>query len=144
MAVTWRGQDGAVAIGGVPDVVIGGVYGWTVVSEFASLECTVMSEVWRTYRPGLPGWNGTMMARFNNAEGQEQLLATVTGINPAGSLAEVQFQINDQNDPTPGTRYLSGEVIITGVSISAELTNIIDANYTFQGSGPLTLTWPAP
>ena len=56
-----------------------------------------------------------MIARFNNAEGQEQLLATVTGLNPVGSLAEVQFQINDQNDPAPGTRYLSGEVIITGV-----------------------------
>lgn len=142
MATTWRGQDGAVAIAGTPDVVIGGVYGWTVVTEFAPLEATVMGEVWRTYRPGLPGWNGTMMARFDNEAGQEQLLATVTGLDPAGSLAEVQFQINDQNDPTPGTRYLSGEVIITGVSISAELTNIIDANYTFQGSGPLTLTWP--
>lgn len=142
MATTWRGQDGAVAIGGTPDVVIGGVYGWTVVSDMPSLECTVMNEVWRTYRPGLPGWTGTMMARFHNAEGQEQLLATVTGLNPVGSLAEVQFQINDQNDPTPGTRYLSGEVIITSCTISAELTNIVDANYAFQGSGPLTLTWP--
>lgn len=142
MATTWRGQDGAVSIGGTPDVVVGGVYGWTVVSDFAPLECTVMNEVWRTYRPGLPGWTGTMMARFNNAEGQEQLLATVTGLNPVGSLAEVQFQINDQNDPTPGTRYLSGEVIITGCTISAELTNIIDANYSFQGSGALSLTWP--
>lgn len=142
MATTWRGQDGSVAIGGTPDVVIGGVYQWTVVSDFAALESTVMGEVWRSYRPGLPGWNGTMVARFNNAEGQEQLLATVTGLNPAGSLAEVQFQVNDQNDPSPGTRFLSGEVIITGVTISADVTNIIDANYTFQGSGPLTLTWP--
>ena len=37
MATTWRGQDGSVAIGGTPDVVIGGVYGWTVVTEFAPL-----------------------------------------------------------------------------------------------------------
>lgn len=142
MATTWRGQDGNVMLGGTPPVAAGGVFGWTVVSDFGALECTVMGEVWRTYRPGLPGWNGTMRARFNNDDGQEQLLATVTGVNPAGTLGEVQFLINDQNDPTPGTRYLSGEVIITGVTITAELENIIEAAYTFQGSGPLELTWP--
>lgn len=142
MATTWRGQDGNVSLGGATPTVVGGVYGWTVVTEFAPLESTVMGSVWREYRPGLPGWNGTMMARFDNTEGQDTLLETVTGVNPAGSLGLVQFVINDQNDPTPGTRYLEGEVIITGVSISAELTNIIDANYTFSGTGPLTLTWP--
>lgn len=85
-----------------------------------------------------------MRARFHYGEGQDTLLQTVTGLNPAGSLGEVQFAINDQNDPAPGTRFLSGEVIITGVTITAELENIIEAAYTFQGSGPLTLTWPAP
>lgn len=143
MATTWRGQDGNVLLGGTPPTAVGGVFGWTVVSDFAALEATVMGEVWRTYRPGLPGWNGTMRARFDNSGGQEQLVQTVTGANPAGSLGSVQFVINDQNDPAPNTRYLEGEVIITGVSIVAELTNIIEATYTFQGSGPLTLTWPA-
>jgi hypothetical protein len=142
MATTWRGQDGEVQLGGTPATTIGGVFGWTVVSDFAALEATVMGEVWRTYRPGLPGWNGTMRARFNNEDGQDQLLATVTGLNPAGSLGEVRFVINDQNDAAPGTRYLHGEVIITGVNLVAELTNIIEASYTFQGSGPLELTWP--
>ena len=142
MATTWRGQDGSVTLGGTPATVIGGVYGYTVVSDFGALEATVMGEVWRTYRPGLPGWSGTMQARFHLGEGQETLLETVTGLDPAGALAEVRFTINDQNDPTPGTRYLAGAVIITGVSIAAELMNIIEANYTFQGSGPLTLTWP--
>lgn len=144
MATTWRGQDGSVTLGGTPVTVIGGVYGYTVVSDFGALEATVMGEVWRTYRPGLPGWSGTMQARFHMGEGQENLLETVTGLDPAGTLAEVRFTINDQNDPTPGTRYLSGAVVITGVSIAAELMNIIEANYTFQGSGPLTLTWPTP
>lgn len=145
MATTWRGQDGSVLLGGTPPTAIGGVFGYTVVSDFGALEATVMGEVWRTYRPGLPGWNGTMRARFDNTagSGQDDLLATVTGLNPAGSLGSVQFAINDQNDPTPNTRYLEGEVIITGVTITAELTNIIEAAYTFQGSGPLTLTWPA-
>lgn len=142
MATTWRGQDGSVALGGTPETVVGGVFGYTVVSDFGALEATVMGEVWRTYRPGLPGWNGTMRARFHNGDGQDDLLATVTGLNPAGSLGEVRFVINDQNDAAPGTRYLAGEVIITGVTITAELTNIIEAAYTFQGSGPLTLTWP--
>ena len=81
------------AIGGTPETIIGGVYGWTVVSEFASLECTVMNEVWRTYRPGLPGWNGTMMARFNNAEGQEQLLATVTGLTRLARWQRCSFKL---------------------------------------------------
>ena len=143
MPTTWRGQDGQVSIAGTPETVIGGVYAWTVVTEFAPLESTVMGNVWRSYRPGLPGWNGTMTARFDNTEGQDQLLATVTGLTPAGTLeGKVKFVINDQNDPTPGTRYLEGDVIITGVSLTAELENIIDASYTFQGNNELTLTWP--
>lgn len=146
MSTTWRGQDGSVYLGGTTPQIVGGVFGYTVVSDFAALEATVMGEVWRTYRPGLPGWNGTMRARFDATpgSGQDQLLATVTGLNPAGAFAEVQFRIDDQNDLTPGTRYLKGEVIITGSTITAELTNIIEAAYTFQGSGPLELVWPTP
>ena len=144
MATTWRGQDGSVALGPTPVTVIGGVFGFTVVTDFAPLEATVMSEIWRTYRPGLPGWNGTMRARFHYGDGQEQLLDTVTGLNPAGSFGEVRFVINDQNDAAAGTRYLSGAVVITGVNIVAELTNIIEASYTFTGSGPLTITPAAP
>lgn len=134
MAMCHRGQDGSVALGGPPPVVVGGVYGWTIVSELAALECTVMNEVWKTYHPGLPGWNGTMRCRFDNAEGQDLVLATVTGATPAGTLVEVQFRVDED-------RYFHGSVVITGSNTAAELTNVIDVTYNFTGTGPLELVW---
>lgn len=134
MATCHRGQDGSVALGGPPPTVVGGVFGWTVVTDLAPLECTVMNEVWRTYHPGLPGWNGTMRCRFDNADGQDLVLATITGATPAGTLAEVQFRVDEDS-------YFHGAVVITGATITAELTNVIEAAYTYQGTGPLELVW---
>lgn len=134
MASCHRGQDGSIALGGPPPVVVGGVYGWTIASEMAALECTVMKEIWRSYRPGLPGWNGTMRCRFDNAEGQDLVLATITGAAPSATLVEVQFRVDED-------RYFAGKVVITGSSIAAELTNIIDATYNFTGDGELFLVW---
>lgn len=140
---TFRGQDGSVTIGGAGSTLIGEVFGWTVVEDFGSLETSVMGNVWRTYRPGMPGWNGTMRARFDAGDaGQGQLWQRLVGPNPSGVLSNVEFHWENQGESL-GDKFLSGDVIITGVTVTAELTNIIEAAFTFQGSDTLNMT-PAP
>jgi hypothetical protein len=140
---TFRGQDGSVVIGGTPDVLIGQVTTWTIVEEFGSLETSAMGNVWRTYRPGMPSWNGTMQAHFDDADvGQSALWLRLVGATPSGVLSAVEFHWENQGE-TLGDKHLSGDVIITGVTVTAELNNIISANFTFQGSDVLTMT-PAP
>jgi hypothetical protein len=102
-----------------------------------------MGNVWRTYRPGMPSWNGTMQAHFDAADvGQSQLWQRLVGAVPSGVLSDVEFHWENQGE-TLGDKYLSGDVIITGVTATAELMNIISANFTFQGSDTLNMT-PAP
>jgi len=140
---TFRGQDGSVKIGGAGSTLIGQVTTWTVVEEFGSLETSAMGNVWRTYRPGMPSWNGTMQAHFDAADvGQSALWERLVGAVPQGVLSDVEFHWENQGE-TLGDKYLSGDVIITGVTTTAELNNIIQANFTFQGSDVLNMT-PAP
>lgn len=140
---TFRGQDGSVKISGTPtDILIGQVFAWTVVEDFGALETSVMGTVWRSYRPGMPGWNGTLQARFDSADvGQKELWDRLTGPTPEGTLAGVEFHWETQG-ASLGDKYLSGDVIITGVTLTAEYTNIIEANFSFQGTGTLTMTVP--
>lgn len=140
---TFRGQDCSVKIGGAGSTLIGQVTTWTVVEEFGSLETSAMGNVWRTYRPGMPSWNGTMQAYFDAADvGQSALWERLVGAVPQGVLADVEFHWENQGE-TLGDKYLSGDVIITGVTTTAEFNGMVSANFTFQGSDTLAMT-PAP
>ena len=130
---TYRGMDGSVSLA---TNVVAETFGWTFNGELQTLEDTVQGDVARTYKPGLAGWTAAVRARFDYGDttGQKAIYDELLGVSPQGDLADLRLRLS-------GTKYISGAAVVTGATITAELGNIIEANLTFQGSGPASMTW---
>lgn len=123
-----KGSEGLVKIGAN---TVAEVKSYSIEESADTVETTSMGDVARTYLPSLTTFSGTIECHWDETDSTGQGAMTIG--------AEVTLNLYPEGDSS-GDSYYSGNVIITGVSRSAAMDDIVAATYSFQGTGALTLT----
>jgi predicted secreted protein len=101
-----------------------------------TIEKTTMANDTRQFLKGLSSWSGSADIYFDPAN----MPTTNSGnvfLNPTlGSVGDTTATVEAYLD---GSNYkLSGETIVTGVTINSSMDGMVEASISFQGSGSLT------
>jgi len=119
-------------------VGVASVRSFTIDQELDAIESTVMGAGNRSYLPGLRQFSGTMDVFFRDdtsgGAGQEALFNAAKSTQSTSTAIELY-----PSGETTGIK-LSGNVIITGHSITSNFDGMVEASITFQGDGALTRT----
>ena len=103
-----------------------------------TIETTTMGVDVRTYLNGLSSWSGSADIYFDPAA-STGTIATHAVLNPtSGTVGQATLTFEGYLADTAGK--FSGEVIITGFTVSASMDGMVEASISFQGSGACTYT----
>ena len=133
---TYTGEAGVVKFSDTASsaVLVASVRSFTLDQETQAIESSVMGSGSRAYIPGLKQFSGSMDLYFrDDNQGQVNLFNAIGGDNGATTIELYP------SGETTGIK-LSGTIIITGHSITANFDGMVEATVTFQGSGALTKT----
>ena len=130
---TYTGDLGVVKydVSGTPTAVAE-IRSFTVDQEQATVEQTVMGDTSRSYLPSLSQFSGSMDVFFRDDDAAANAL--FSGIGAGAASVEIY-----PSGETTGIK-LTGEIIVTGHSISSNFDGMVEASISFQGSGALTKT----
>ncbi len=103
--------------------------GWTLEQSGELMEDTNLSDAAKTFKPGNTSWNGSIDCFWDETDTSGQGAFTIN--------AELTLNLYPEGNTTGDTSF-SGAVIITGISRSASINGMVEASYTFQGTGALT------
>ena len=138
---TYQGQDGVITIGGNAVVE---VRSFSVEYTREVIEDTTMGDAARTYKHGLKTFTGSADV-YIDADG-----ADVNGVTAAlmgdaiGGDSAVAVELYPGGDAS-GNPKLTGNVVITGVSVNSTMDGMVEGTISFQGTGDLTFgVAPAP
>ena len=137
---TYTGENGVVKfVGGDSTVAtVASVRTFNIDQEVQTIESTVMGSGARSYIPGLRQFSGSMDLYLRDDDaGQRNLLSFANGGGSEG-LAKLELYPSGDTAPLVGQK-LSGNVIITNFSITANFDGMVEATADFQGSGSLTV-----
>lgn len=103
-------------------------HSWTIDAVAEMLEITAFEQTcWRHFISGLSSWTGTVECFVDSASGTPTLGA---------SFAAAAFYVN-------ATAYITGDIIVSGISLDVGVDGVETYTITFQGTGPLDFTnWP--
>ncbi len=123
---THKGSEGTVKSGAN---AIAEIRSYTITETADTLEDTTMGDSSRTYLASLKTFTGSIECFWDETDTNGQLTldvgSTVTiNIYPEGS--------------TSGDTYYTGSVIITEKSITASFDGMVEASFSFQGTGALS------
>jgi hypothetical protein len=125
---TTKGSEGTVKSGAN---AIAEIRSYTITETADVLEDTTMGDSSRTYLSSLKTFTGSIDCFWDETDTNGQLTldpgSTVTiNIYPEGS--------------TSGDTYYTGSVIITEKSVTASFDGMVEASFSFQGTGALSET----
>ena len=125
---TRKGSEGTVKSGAN---AIAEIRSYTITETADTLEDTTMGDASRTYLASLKTFSGSIECFWDETDTNGQLTldpgATVTiNVYPEGS--------------STGDKYYSGSVIITERSVTASFDGMVEASFSFQGTGALSET----
>lgn len=125
---THRGSEGTVKSGAN---AIAEIRSYTITETADTLEDTSMGDSSRTYLASLKTFSGSIECFWDETDTNGQLTldpgSTVTiNVYPEGSSS--------------GDKYYSGSVIITERSVTASFDGMVEASFSFQGTGALSET----
>jgi predicted secreted protein len=136
-ATSYTGESGVVKFSDTSSAVsvVASVRNFTIDTETQAIESTTMGSGSRSYLPGLRQFSGTMDLFFrDDGDGQKALHDAALSSQATSTAIELY-----PSGETTGIK-LSGNVIITGHSITANFDGMVEASVTFQGDGALTRT----
>lgn len=101
-----------------------GITAWTADITIAELDITSWDDladgaIWREFIAGVREWTGTITARWD---------ATADITNGIGTELSVSLLVD-------GTKGITGDVIVTGISASVEMESVAGVSFTFRGAG---------
>ena len=127
-----RGQEGLVRVG---TAAVAELRSYSLDITQDTIEDTTLGDTFRTYAVGMRSWSGSFTCYWDETDANGQMALSPTGTN-AGT-ATVTFM--PEGTATAATTY-SGVVVVTGANHSAAFDGMVEATYTFVGTGTLTKT----
>ena len=104
-----------------------------------TIETTTMGNDTRQYVKGLSSFSGSADIYFD----PDMMPTSTTGnvwMNPTTQSVGTSPYTFEGILEGPSSKKLSGEVIVTGFSVTSSMDGMVEASISFQGSGPLTYT----
>ena len=121
-----KGSEGAVKI---EANTVAEVRDWSLEETAETIDSTEMSDAAKTFEVGTTSWSGSVNAFWDETDTSGQ------GAMTAG--ASVTLNLYPEG-ATSGDTYGSGTAIISSISKSAGIDGLVEASFSFQGSGALT------
>lgn len=115
---------------GTPNTAIASITDWSCQLDAENYECTSLGMDWRTYIPGLRGWQGRVTGFYNlvtDTTGQLQLFNALVG----GNSVALQMQT------AAGGGYFEGTANITQCSVADSVKALITIDFNYVGNGSL-------
>lgn len=145
----YSGHDGEVRFinpAGTP-AAIANLRNFTIESTQDAVEVTTMSgSGFRDYLPGLSTFTVTGDIYYDDGDAaQTDLLEAVSEDmitdSSAASYANADFEVYPTGDSTAasGAQKISGKGVVTSFSITSAVDGMVEASFTIQGSGALTI-----
>jgi predicted secreted protein len=132
---THTGKEGIVKVGATP-AAIAEVKEWSLDVTGETTDDTTMNTVqsnggWRTHKHTLKAWEGSVSCLWDesDATGQETLDVGAT----------VALKLYPEGDGS-GDTFFSGDAIVTAVNRKATLDGMVEASFSFKGTGALAQT----
>ena len=121
-----KGSEGAVKI---EANTVAEVRDWSLEETAETIDSTEMSDAAKTFEVGTTSWSGSVNAFWDETDTSGQGAMTV------GSSVTLNLY---PEGATSGDTYGSGTAIISSISKSAGIDGLVEASFSFQGSGALT------
>ena len=131
MATSYHGKGGALTLGGV---AVAQITDWSVSQSVDVADTTTMGDGDRTFLAGIKSFEGSadvLWAAEDHAPDQ----GLVAGEILVGTTYAAIFYPGG----TGGNVSYSGNVIVTGVEVSATVDDVVTASISFQGTGALNI-----
>lgn len=127
------GKEGIVKVGGTPTTVAE-VREWQLETTGETVDSTSINTAqgnggWRTHAATLLGWEGSLTCFWDETDtnGQQTIDAGAT----------IALKLYPEGSAT-GATYFSGNAIVTNVTRKGVLDGMVEASFTFKGTGALT------
>ena len=123
---THAGSEGKVYVG---THQIAEIKSWSMEVTADTVDASVIGTQWRKNQATIKSWSGSFDGFWDETDTQGQggldVGATITlNLYPEGN--------------TTGDTYWTGEVIITSIGYNASFDGLVEASFSFTGTGPLT------
>lgn len=122
---TFLGNEGVVKVG---SGTVAEVKSFSVNQSAATVEDTAMGDEWATHVVTQKSWQGTITCHWDDTDSDGQATLTVG--------ASVSLKLYPEGTTT-GDHELSGTALITGVETQQAHDGLVEATFTFQGTGAL-------
>ena len=122
---THAGSEGKVFIG---TAQVAEVRSWSLEVTADTVDASIIGTQWRKNQATIKSWSGSFDAFWDESDttGQGALVAGAT----------VTLNLYPEGNAT-GATYWSGQAIVTSVSYSGSFDGIVEATFSFTGSGAL-------
>ena len=125
------GSEGVVKIG---TNTLAEVRSWTLTNTADTIEDTTMGDSWRTYKSVLSAFTGSVVCYWDETD--------TNGQNALTSGSTVTLNPYPEGNQT-GDKYYSGSAIVTSIERTASFDGMVEATFSFQGTGTLTTSTAA-
>ena len=120
-----HGKNGALSLGGTNVAMI---TEWTVNETVEVVQCTAMGDTSHTYKAGIKTFEGSAECVWTTDAETGYIAGFTVGTEYTGV-----FYVTDSS------LSYTGQVIITGIEVSATMDDVVRASVSFQGTGGLTV-----
>lgn len=122
---THAGSEGKIFIG---SSLVAEVKSWSMEVTSDTVDASIIGTGWRKNHATIKGWSGSFDAFWDETD--------ITGQGALSAGATVTLNLYPEGDET-GSVYWSGDVIVTSVSYNASFDGLVEASFSFTGTGAL-------
>lgn len=123
---THAGSEGKVFIG---TNQVAEVKSWSMEVTSDTVDASIIGTQWRKNQATIKGWSGSFDAFWDETD--------TTGQGALSAGATVTLNLYPEGNAS-GAKYWSGDIIITSISYNAAFDGIVEASFSFTGTGALS------